>query len=384
MGFFAISLSSLSPLILGACGGGGGDEEPDAMPPLDAAPPPCEFRYNDVCVNLGTAMPRTYAVSTEVNTDTSAECAQYPTVARDNPYCIIAGTTINVVAGATLRGVGSRPLVLAASETITIDGILDVSSTREDPTAVPPLQEVVGAGAHVATCGAFERDAESKAAGAGGGAGGSFNGAGGNGGNGNEDADYSSGGKPHLMGEPLPTRLRGGCKGQGGGNAGTSPGGKGGPAGGVVYVVSKGAILINGQIGANGAGGTGGGAQAGGGGGGSGGFISLEGVSITRNGRLAANGGGGGEGGVIDGATLVTGAGGANGAINAMPAPGGDSAIPPSRGGAGDARGANGGAYGTPSNESGGGAGGGLGYILIRGLTSTGAGIIESPAPQVE
>jgi hypothetical protein len=377
LGFFVTSFTLST-----ACGfGSSSDDKPDAMP--DALTLTCDARYTSLCANLDTAMERSFLVSGEINTDTGTECAKFPFVATDSPNCVILGSNITVAAGVTLRATGSRPLVLLASGNIQIDGTIDVSSRRAVRDPVTPVAESVGAAGDYGMCSAFRRLVDSREEGGGGGAGGTFGGTGGGGGDGNYDVinARAQGGLAPMEPDAFPeTTLRGGCRAQNGGNAGATAtnGGKGGPGGGIVVLISKMGILVNGVIAANGGGGMGGGAQAGGGGGGSGGLIVLQGATVRRAGKLTANGGGGGEGGAI-GIGEIIGADGADGSVSSNPAPGGNSADSPSRGGDGGARGAPGGDLGTFSDEAGGAGGGGVGFIRIIGATSAAAGSLESP-----
>ena len=385
--FLALSLLSAPLVFSGACSFPRPEEgsQPDAM----QAPLPltCDGRYSDLCVNLDLASTRDFLRSTELDTDSSADCARFPFVAPASRYCVIIGSTITVAAGVTIRAIGSRPLVFFSPGAITIDGTIDVSSQRAT-RAIPPVAEIVGAGGNSAMCSMFRRAVDSSVDGGGGGAGGAGGGTGGGGGDGNYDvlAARAQGGLAPMEPDAFPDGvLRGGCRGQNGGNAGPAAtnGGTGGAGGGVVAVISSMDIVVNGVIAANGAGGTGGGRQAGGGGGGSGGLIILRGTAVRRAGQITANGGGGGEGGIISpiDATDVIGADGADGAVAITRAPGGNDALPPSRGGEGGARGSAGGDIGSPSDESGGGGGGGGGFIQITGNTSAAGGSFESPAP---
>lgn len=351
---------------------------PDAPPP-----PPCEFRYADVCVHLSLAIERIFAVSAEINTDTSLECAAPPMVNEGTPYCIIAGTAITVGANTTLRATGTRPLVFVSAGAITIDGVVDVSSRRATRAPDVVADESIGAGGNFANCSAFRRDVDSSMDGGGGGAGGTFGAIGGNGGDGNYDVinARAQGGLSPMTPDELPTtRLRGGCRAQnGGGNGVSQNGGRGGAGGGVVYLATKMGISINGSIAANGAGGMGGGAQAGGGGGGSGGLIVLEAATVRRNGKLTANGGGGGEGGAIDTAEVI-GAEGADGVVAVTAALGGNSDFPQSAGGNGGFRNAPAGVSGIFSDDAGGAGGGGVGFIyMITGATTATPQAQESP-----
>ncbi|MBK7536579.1 MAG: hypothetical protein IPI49_14645 [Myxococcales bacterium] len=366
-------------LALPACS----DPEPEFFD-LPADPIPCEFQYRDVCLHLSYAVARRFSESITIDTSLDDDCARPPLVAEGSPYCIVAGTTLEIPADVTVRAIGTRPLVLLASQTITIDGTLDVSSSRE--VVIPPqAAEAIGAGGGTYKgCQSFRRAPEGRPAGGGAGAGGTFAALGGAGGDGNyEDIPARDlGGLTPFDPEPAPTLLRPGCRGQDGAGAALGArGGRGGPAGGAVYVAAKAGITINGTIAANGAGGMGGGAQAGGGGGGSGGMISLEAPTVARNGKLFANGGGGGEGGIFA-AGEVLGESGADGRQDTMFAAGGASALP-GKGGDGGARSRPGGEDGTFTNEAGAGGGGGIGVIRVLGATTLGPAAVESPAVTV-
>jgi hypothetical protein len=110
-----------------------------------------------------------------------------------------------ITVGAELRGIGNKPLVLLASESITITGAsgeVNVGSRHADADA--------GAGANPISCMAGTPP-EANGQDGGGGVGGSFIGTGGSGGSG-------GGGRP-LGGSPVGripniTTIRGGCPGQ--------------------------------------------------------------------------------------------------------------------------------------------------------------------------
>lgn len=368
------------PLALGllAC-----DEPTPEFFDLPADPIPCEVSFRDVCIHLDNySVARRFTESITIDTTLDDHCARPPLVAASSPYCIVAGTTLEIPAGVTLRAIGARPLVLLASREILIDGEVDVSSSRE--VVVPPqAPEVIGAGGGTFKgCQSFRRAPEGRPQGGGAGAGGTFGALGGAGGDGNyEDIPGRDlGGLTPFDPEPAPTMIRPGCHGQDGAGAALgAKGGRGGPAGGAVYVASKVSITVNGLIAANGAGGMGGGAQSGGGGGGSGGMIVLEAPTIARNGTLVANGGGGGEGGQFAAGEML-GASGEDGRRSAMFALGGASALP-GKGGDGGARARPGGEDGTFTDEAGAGGGGGVGVIRVLGAATVGAAAVESPAP---
>lgn len=312
--------------------------------------------------------------------------------------CIVAGTTIEIPASASLRAIAlvpagsttpsTNPLVLFATQSITISGALDVSShVNETFGGTPGL----GAGARTEVgCLAAGVDGPvgSNMAGGGGAAGGSFAGAGAAGGNGGNNNNIGHG-NPAA---PLATNvLVGGCPGGHGGdgdgnNGGGAPGGGGG---GAVYLLAGDAISITGKIDASGSGGGGGGAggqsSGGGGGGGAGGMIGLEAthIAVMTAAALFANGGGGG-------------AGGGNAADNTAGTPGADPSAPgaAAAGGAGTSGGGAGGAgaFGTTAptagvkgsgnqpESAGGGGGGGVGAIKVfAAQTPSLAGQISPP-----
>ncbi|MEO8706234.1 MAG: hypothetical protein ABI867_39760 [Kofleriaceae bacterium] len=268
--------------------------------------------------------------------------------------CLLHATTLTVAGNVGIFG--SKPLVLVASTTLTVDsnGSLDASS---GVTAMFP-----GPGSDPSDCVGTTIDGTAGGNGGGGGAGGSFGTPGGNGGTGNAGAGGTASDAATL---PI-TKLRGGCMGgvgaPGGGDRAVP-----GRGGGVVFLAAHETIAVNGVINASGAGGEGGNTSKGGGaGGGSGGLIVFHAatLSVSLGARIVANGGGGGAG-------AGQGQVGANGAdpdatMPAMPAPGGTT----STGGA--TPGGNGAALasqpGNGNNGGGGGGGGGGGSGVIRVL----------------
>ncbi|MGE5184740.1 MAG: hypothetical protein ACM31C_21860, partial [Acidobacteriota bacterium] len=197
--------------------------------------------------------------------------------------CFVIGTTITV---SSSYATGNYPLVLVASDSITI-GDLDISAhgtAGADP----------GAGGNPNGACSFGTTPQTDGSGGGGGAGATLATQGGDGGSGNAAA--ASGGTASPGGAP--SRLRGGCRGQNGGDGGGLTHGSGGNGGGAVYLVAGNTITITGSINASGAGAGGAGVFGGGGGGGGGGMIVLDAPSIMASGAvLIANGGGGGAGG---------------------------------------------------------------------------------------
>ena len=225
---------------------------------------------------LTTPPTDTFVISapTTIDTGTDARCAS-----TTNPnVCVLAHDSITISVTGSLRGVGSRPLVLVA-RSITIQGSIDVASHRGVPNGV-------GAGAGVGPC-----NAGTAAQARGGGPGGSFGTKGGDGGN--QDGGTGPGGKAGAV--IVDSGFRGGCAGTVGGGA-LSPG-----AGGGAVALLGDTITLSGPatVNASGAGGNAGDNDDGGSGGGSGGLFVLSTTSLTATpgSVLFANGGGGGGAG---------------------------------------------------------------------------------------
>lgn len=324
---------------------------------VDAPPPdPADICYGDpagyVRPCFAEAPTATLALTMPINTDDgSPDCS---TLVKNSNACVIAAASIAIPAGITVPVTGSRPLVLVAVQTITIDGILDAASRRAKlgPNANP-----------VGGC-----TAPTPPAARGGGAGGTLGGKGGNGG--------AGGGNGGGASDPVAiTMLRGGCDGGEGKTGMNATGGLAGKGGGAVYLIAN-VIDVNatGRINASGSGGLAGQAgDAGGGGGGSGGFIGLDAPTITNDGQIFANGGGGGEGSGNqtpgdpgDDPTSVESASGGDGASNGLP--GGD-------GGAGDTAAEN----GTPAPQDYGAGGGGGGVGVLKVFRGTVNGQVSPP-----
>ena len=283
---------------------------------------------------------------------------------------VISVQRFTIADTATLRVVGSLPLLVLSWSDITIAGSLDASSKR----TATGLERGAGSGRSDCSAprdGAGEQDS-------GGGGGGGFKAGGGSGGTG--EGNHAGGMFGGSISEP--TLVIGGCDGADGGDTGTAA--SGGAGGGAIQLTAKAAIVVEstGRIHAGGTGGTGGTGEAGGGGGGSGGFIGLDAptVVVRSNALIAANGGGGGVG--CDGGD---GDDGEDGKLDTSTAAGGPgtSCTRGNRGGAGGARSLLAGGAGSPSNSGGGGGGGGggAGYIFAWAGTLTVQGA-DSPAIQ--
>ncbi len=295
--------------------------------------------------------------------------------------CVIVAQ--NMMLGGTLSARGQLPLVLVATDTLTLldTGKISVDSRHGEAR--------LGAGANDSACttpGAGMTPTATQ--GGGGGAGGSFATPGGVGGNGLSGP---------MGGIPAPAlvslaAVRGGCRGGGGGAFAGAPVG-GGASGGAVYLIAGRELVIAGTIDASGEGGDGqapstGGTGTGGGGGGSGGLIGLDAPHITLapTARLVANGGGGGGG--SDGGTSGTAGGDGKDSDLSGPPPfvaaGGAGGSASGAGGQGANRdtGASPGAAAKTNilYSAGGGGGGGAGFIKLYSAVIDDQGAAISPA----
>jgi hypothetical protein len=356
-----------------------------------------------VCLSAAPTAPVSFAATATIDTGSVAAttgCTQILPQTGGPSLCIIAGTTIDIPVSATARVVGLVPsgstatalnaLVLIATQSITIEGTLDVSShVGETTTGIPSF----GAGSRTpAGClvAGVDGQAGSGASGGGGGAGGSFGEAGGAGGTGGGSNGTVARGNPAAAAPP--TQLVGGCPGgKGGDGAGAlmvpdGSGGSGGGGGGAVLLLAGTSINIAGKVNASGAGGISGAAgnksSGGGGGGGAGGMIGLEATTIAVTGSLFANGGGGGGGGGNQGVNDA----GKNGSDPAVPLTAAAGGTATNNGGAGGAgsvgatapvAGKN--SSGTDTHSAGGGGGGGAGAIRVYGAPASSIGGTVSP-----
>lgn len=367
---------------------GDGAAVPDGQGSTDGAQPGDARVCFGAGLNVCLAAPPTQALtlSAAINTDAAATCTRVlpqpgsPTSAPE--LCAIAGTTV-VVSG-TVMVTGSRALVVIGSDSVTVMGTLDASST----TGSNPRRR--GAAGNLGAC-PVPTAADSSTGGGGGGAGGSLSTKGGNGGRGNLNATgsppvASNGGVAGAALSAAPAVLRGGCPGGSGGSGqlGTA-GPAGGDGGGALYLIAGSSIAINGDVFASGGGGGATpstmGVEQGGGGGGTGGMIGLDAPSIMVTGRVVANGGAGGGGGGLstggnaggDGTTTNWSARAAAG----NPGTGGAGAL--GTGGPGTAAGQITGIDGATADGGAGGGGGGLGIVVVYGALSGGA--MVSPPP---
>lgn len=304
-----------------------------------------------VCI---TDMPtRDVLLPIVLDTDTDPFCldaAHQPAAWKDaTDACIVAAVTIT--SNSTTTSVrGKRPLVLLATQTISITQPLVAASVR--------TTGVLGPGANPTDCMGGSDGMFGVLGASGGGGGASFQTLGGAGGIGNSNT--SPAGTPTATGTP--SRLRGGCAGTNGGGP-TGAVGAPGAGGGAIYLLAGVSITVSSTINASGAGAVAGLATSAGSGGGSGGMIALYAPMITSStGMIFANGGGGAGGG--DGSTAPS-----SGADPTLPL---DQAGGGAKGGGGGGDGGRG--YGNTTDatagqsvsRSGGGGGGGAGYILAN------------------
>ncbi|CAN5886843.1 hypothetical protein BH11MYX2_BH11MYX2_35490 [soil metagenome] len=356
----------------GSSGGDdGGEPTPDAVTVLDGAvdtevtpdaPDTCIGGTTlKVCLQALPTQPLDYAVSTTLEPGTNGLTCAVTTNAEASGWCVLAGTTVNIAAGATVRLLGDKPIVFGAVETLTVAGAIDAASRGNTIAAggdSPACQ-----GGQAATTGSSS----------GGGYGGTFGGVGGNG----ESNDGGGGGMAPAPAIVLAGSLRGGCPGGAGGTLAASASAPG-HGGGAFALVSRTQLVLDGAtFNAYGSGGRVGSlGKQGGGGGGSGGMIALDAPMIgAMNASMFANGGGGaeGNGGVIgapgqEAASATSyGAGGAG-----LSTTGGD-------GGAGSLGGA-GGAPPLNANANGGGGGGGGGGTGVIHTSAVLTGATVSPS----
>ncbi|MGE5186711.1 MAG: hypothetical protein ACM31C_31875 [Acidobacteriota bacterium] len=339
----------------------------------------CFGKDLNLCLSAMPSGAITLPGANPLDTDTDANCTEVVAQTNGPAVCVIAGATITV--NADMTATGSRPLALIATDTVTMNATIDVSSTSGGRT---------GAGASAAPC-AVTENGTPDAHGGGGGAGGSFGASGGAGGKGdNNDQNGGTGGVGGSAPLPIaPPPLRAGCAGGNGGNGdGTHPGGAGGASGGAIAIIAGTRIQIGASVYASGAGGGAGTGNnstldvqcGGGGGGGSGGMIALDAPTIQVGGVLAANGGGGGGGGGDNG----TGTGGSDGSTvlySSIANGGGGGGMGPDQTGGGGGNGAAGAVAanaGGSVKAGGGGGGGGLGVIWVHGTLSA-ANLSPSP-----
>ena len=321
------------------------------------------FCYGTGLVKVCFASEPTGALSiTQTAIDTGAfGCASAADVLSGAGSCYIAASTISLPSGQTTLATGTVPLVLVATDTITIAGTLDAAGHRQQSgSSTPPGGTFTG-------CQAGTNPASGTYGG--GGQGGSFLAQGGSGGDGGTATGGSAGAALST-----PTSLHAGCAGHSGGNAG----GSGGRGGGALYLIASASIAINGRVDVSGAGGSGEGDNngTGGGAGGSGGMVGLDAPTVNVTGAVCAIGGSGASG--ATGSSGQSGNDATGGSTACTPGAPGTATGGAGSGGAGGTVGI-GAAGSTGSTGGGGGGGGSSGYVRIDG-TRAGSGPIQPPA----
>lgn len=343
-------------LVLASCGfsvpaaGEGGDA---------SGPRLCFDGLPTVCLTAVPAQPLVISADRTIDTDVSGMCTA-TAMNTAAGTCVVAASRIEIRAGAKVRVIGSKPLVLLGTAELIVEGTIDVASHVGER----------GAGANPATCVSPDAIASGGGGNCGGGGGGSFGAAGGAGGACTNGNGTFPGGAPSGEVAQL-IELRGGCMGGLAARAYGGPGGMGGAGGGAVELLSA-SINIGGTVDASGEGGRNGdNGDAGGGGGGAGGMIVIaaDEIAIGPAARVFAQGGGGG-GGSSDSSPGVAGTEPQGPGVAAV---GGACANPGNGGKGGDGGTADTGQAGQPSNGTGGGGGGGgAGAIrFIGGMTNS-------------
>ena len=313
------------------------------------------------CLDPPPTNDRNFSGMTTIDTSDDLMCTQIAPQAKPPMVCVIAATNITVAG--TLRVVGARPLVLFATNGLTITGTIDVASYSMKNGVVEK-----GAGANSGgDCNPAGPGVGSVGGGGGGGAGGALGDTGGIGGK--SGGGFAGGTAPAMT---VTDRIRGGCSGANGGK-GAEAGGFSGIGGGAIYLMAKTQITLSDSavINASGAGGRSAGIGGGGGGGGSGGFIGFHAPSFTilPNAKVYAVGGGGAQGGE-DSMSLPGSE--ATGPMNAPATSnggfGGTGAF-----GSAQGKGGTGGPGANATSTGGGGGGGSPGAIIFEGAVPSSA-----------
>ena len=314
----------------------------------------------------------------------TSECRRVVTQLGGGRACLLVARNIIIPASSTVRVTGTLPVIILASGTVTIDGVLDLSAEGSTPGPGGYLGAPVTTGN--ASVRGPQRGNNGMSAGVfldSGGGGGGHCGSGGAGGGADTVVGGSGGTGIATTLEPLSTGSGGGF-GQGGLRRVSSDVTPGGAGGGAIQISSAVSISISGRIDVGGGGGQGGRNNmnwGAGGGGGAGGGILLEAPVLTLEdgAELLATGGGGGAG--RDGSSAPAGQDGrrlAGPAAGGIPtglrsADGGDSgggAVPDGMDGETN----------TAGDGNGGGGGGGVGCIVLRALVPSAPGGTLSPS----
>ena len=363
------------------CGGAALSFEPANVARCDIPVPLGDFTFPDdvkIVINTSTGQ----VLFADAPTDQIA-IAMVTQTGGDEEAMVIAAEDLTLPGGVDVTITGSRPLILVAVGSMTINGRLSANGS----------QEKSGPGANLA-CGSGAGDpgviqtAGNDLDGGTGGGGGAYGNIGGTG-------AYVS----PVVAEPQPvdggaawgnialTPLRGGCSGGTGAEIDGGAVAAGGGGGGLQLVGETVIVTSDAEITASGGGGAG--AQdeaAGGGGGGSGGAILFHAVGLTIAGTVTANGGGGGEGrrdtqpgtpGGDGNSIRILATNAAAGGMGAAGGNGGSGAVQLLPGGNAEA-----GQGSTTETAGGGGGGGGIGRIHLDADSLNLVGGVFSPTPQ--
>lgn len=199
--------------------GGGNPLGLDASIPSDASGPgdtgvPCVPGFLDLCSQTVQSGTINITDARSIDTGRSLLC-QRLTQSGGGDVCLVYVAGVSIASTGSLTAFGPRPLVLASSSTMTIDGTLDAGSHAG------PNGGQRGPAADDAAC-TFASNPATDSGGGGGAAGGTFTLAGGNGGIGDSNQNGGSDGVAEAGTHGATTTigvLRGGCAGQTGGDA---------------------------------------------------------------------------------------------------------------------------------------------------------------------
>lgn len=296
---------------------------------------------------------------------------------------VISATDLTIPAGVEMSVTGSRPLIIVAIGSMTVNGRISAIGGLESSGPGANLLCTTGAG-HPGVV----QTADNGLDGGAGGGGGAYGSAGGTGG-------YVSPLVPVPVATPggaawgntTLTPIVGGCSGGTGAEIDLGMVDAGGGGGGLELVGESVIVTGSGEVTASGGGGSGAMDEAaGGGGGGSGGAILFHAVGLTIAGAVTANGGAGGEG-RRDTAVGTNGGGGNSTRATATTAAIGGSGAAGGNGGNGGVLlltggNAEAGQGSTTETAGGGGGGGGVGRIHFDADSLNLVGGVFSPTPQ--
>lgn len=363
------------------CGGAALSFEPANVARCDIPVPLGDFTFpDDLKVEIDTTTGQVLFAS--IPTDQIATAIVTQTRSSVEAM-VVSAEDLTVPTGVDVVVTGSRPLILVAIGSMTINGRISAngSSASSGPGANLACQSGAGDPGAIQTAG-------NGLAGGSAGGGGAYGNVGGTGGYVSPvvaSNQPTAGGA--AWGSTLLTPLRGGCSGGTGAEIDGGAVAAGGGGGGLELVGETVIVTSDAEITASGGGGSG--AQdeaAGGGGGGSGGAILFHAVGLTIAGTVTANGGAGGEGrrdtqpgtpGGDGNSTRALATTAAAGGMGAAGGNGGAGGVLLLAGGNGEA-----GQGSDTKTAGGGGGGGGIGRIHLDADSLNLVGGVFSPTPQ--